>query len=186
MKKLSLKLFILVMLNMIALPAISAQKDTGVCVYGNETLDSVVCYGPTVMKQTIVKGDIKVVGTLRAENISARKLQVEGAVEIRNSVISQSTIVAGSLTADTVEFKQGVAIESDSIMLTNSKVNGMITVTSPVKTPYLQVLCGSVVTGAVLFDGKAGVIQTTGDSLVQGNVSNGSRMRVEQKCPAHE
>jgi hypothetical protein len=160
----------------------AADKDTGVCVFGNETVDSVVCYGPTVMKQTIVKGDVKVVGTLRAENISARNIQVQGNAELRNSLISQSAKVVGSLSANNVEFKQGVAVESDSVSLNQTKVNGMVTITSPANTPYFQVQCNSVVTGAVLFDGKAGVIQITGDSLVQGRVSNGAMERVKRDC----
>jgi hypothetical protein len=160
-----------------------AGEGSGVCVYGNETVDSVVCYGPTVMKQTIVKGDVKVVGTLRAENISAQHLQVQGNAELRNSVIVQSTKVVGSLLAQNVEFKQGIAVESDRIVLHQSKVNGMVTVTSPVKTPYLQVGCGSVITGAIFFDGKAGVVQMTGDSLVkQDKVSNGAMQHVEDDC----
>jgi cytoskeletal protein CcmA (bactofilin family) len=163
--------------------AVFADESSGICVYGNETVESVVCYGPTVMKQTIVKGDVKVVGTLRAENISAQHLQVEGAAELKNSLINQSTKVTGSLSADNVEFKQGIAIESDSVLLNQSKVNGMVTITSPIKTPYLQVQCGTVITGAILFDGKAGIIQLTGDSLIkQDKVSNGAMQRVQSNC----
>jgi len=183
MYKLKINVAALILLGLFSSTAISAEKDSGVCVFGNETVDSVVCYGPTVMKQTIVKGDIKVVGTLRAENISARNLQVQGAVELRNTLISQTTKITGTLTATNVEFKQGIAVESDSVILINTKVNGMVTITSPIHNPYLQVQCGTVITGAVLFDGKAGVIQQTGGTLI-GNISNGSKERIERQCAA--
>ncbi|VVC76786.1 hypothetical protein AQUSIP_21130 [Aquicella siphonis] len=166
------------------LVASSAQAYTGfgVCNYGKETIPSVVCYGPTVLKQTTVTGDIKVTGALQAENISARALLIEGSVDLRDSQISGSVNITGSLNADHVEFQKGVAVESDSVILSHTKVNGLMTVTSTQKNPYLQVQCSSVITGSVLFDGKAGVVQVTGDSLVQGKVVNGSLEFVKREC----
>jgi hypothetical protein len=159
-----------------------AYTGFGVCNYGNQTVTSIVCYGPTVLKQTTVNGDIKVTGDLKAENISVRDIVVQGAADISNSEVSGSVNVTGSFTANQVQFQKGVAIQSDSAILSHSKVNGLMTMTSDQSTPYLQVQCGSVVTGSVLFDGKAGVVQITGDSLVQGKVVNGSMEFVKRNC----
>lgn len=160
----------------------NAYQTFGVCNYGKQTIDSVVCYGPTVMKSTIVTGDIKVTGSLQAEDLTAKNLLIQGSVDLKNSLIKGSTNAAGYLHADHVEFKQGIAVTSNDIFLNSVKVNGMVTVTSQDKSPYLQLQCGSTITGAVLFDGKAGVVQVTGDSLVQGKVVNGAMEFVKRDC----
>ena len=159
-----------------------AYTGLGVCNYGKEVVPSVICYGTSVMKQTTVNGDIKVTGTLRAEGITVRNMIIQGDVELINSAVTGTVNAAGHFQADQVEFKKGVAVTGDNIILNNTKVNGLVTITSSLSTPYLQVQCGSVVTGSVLFDGKAGVVQITGDSLVQGKIVNGSMEFVKRKC----
>lgn len=159
-----------------------AYSGFDVCVFGKETLPSVICYGPTVMKQTIVTGNIRVAGSLQADNVSANNLMIDGPLNIKNSYIKGSVNVTGNFFADHVEFKQGLAIAADDIVLSNSKVNGLMTITSKENNPYLQVQCQSLITGSVLFDGKAGVVQVTGDSLVQGKVVNGSLEFVKRAC----
>lgn len=159
-----------------------AYTGFAVCNYGKQTVDSVICFKPTVMKGTIVKGDIKVTGTLTAENISARNLMVEGNANLSHFFVGGITNVTGNFTADTGEFKNGIAIVGSDITLKDSKVNGMVTITSKDNQPYLRVICGSVITGAVLFDGKAGIVQITGDSLVQGKVVNGAMEFIKEDC----
>lgn len=160
----------------------NAYQGFGVCNYGKQKIDSVVCYGPTVMKATTVNGDVKVTGSLQAENLTAKNLLIQGSVDLKNSLIKGSTNATGALHTDHVEFKQGVAVTGNDIVMSTTKVNGMVTVTSQDKSPYLQLQCGSTITGAVLFDGKAGVVQITGDSLVQGKVVNGSMEFVKRDC----
>ncbi|MBX3708291.1 MAG: hypothetical protein KIT56_04425 [Gammaproteobacteria bacterium] len=175
---------IVIFLGVIAIFMNSAYAYTGfgVCNFGKETVSSVVCYGPTVMKQTTVNGDIKVTGSLQAENIFVRGMLIEGSTDLKVSQVSGAVKIVGSLYADRVEFKKGVAVESHNIILNNSKINGLMTITSEQKNPYLQLQCGSIITGSVLFDGKAGVVQITGDSLLQGKVINGSMEFVKRKC----
>lgn len=176
-----MKLLLCIML-FCSIPAAQAYTGFGVCNYGKQTIPSVVCYGPTVLKQTTVNGDINISGSLTAENISARSLMIEGDVELKNSQITGTVNITGSLDAEYVQFSQGVAVEADTVILNHSKVNGLMTITSNDKNPYLQLQCGSVITGSVLFDGKAGVVQITGDSLVQGKVVNGSQEFVKRDC----
>lgn len=159
-----------------------AYTGFGVCNYGKETIASVICYGPTVLKQTTVSGNIKVTGSLQAENISVQDIVVEGAVDIKNSQVTGSVNIVGSLMSDHVEYKKGVAVTSDKITLNHSTINGLMTVTSQQNSPYLQVQCSSVITGSVFFDGKAGVVQVTGDSIVKGKVVNGSLEFVKRTC----
>jgi hypothetical protein len=177
MKKIIFSIITLTFLN-----SAHAYTGFGVCNYGKETVDSVICYGPTVLVQTTVTGNIKVTGSLQAENISVKNLVIEGSVDIKNSEVKGTVNIAGALMSDHVEYKKGVAVTSDKITLNNTRVNGLMTVTSKQNSPYLQVQCNSVITGAVLFDGKAGVVQITGDSLVQGKVVNGSLEFVKRTC----
>lgn len=174
--------FIILGIFILLLSSAYAYTGFGVCNFGKETVDSVICYGPTVMKQTTVQGNIKVTGSLQAENIAVREVLIEGSAHLLESQVSGAVKVAGPLHADRVEFKKGIAIESNDIILNKTKVNGLVVITSSQKNPYLQLQCGSVITGSVLFDGKAGVVQVTGDSIVQGKVINGSMEFVKRDC----
>jgi hypothetical protein len=109
-------------------------------------------------------------------------MNVIGATQLANSEVRGSVKVVGDLNADNVNFKKGIAIESDKIMLNHSSVNGLVIVTSNQKTPYVQIQCGSDVKGPVMFDGKAGVVQVTGDSVLRGKIVNGSTEFVKRDC----
>lgn len=160
-----------------------AYSGFGVCNHGNETVDSVMCDGPAVLKQTTVKSNLNVTGTLHAEGISvAAGMTVLGATEISNSEVNGEVKISGDLSADHVQFKKGVAVDSSSVILNHTMVNGMLIVTSPDKTPYVQVQCSSGVKGSVMFDGKPGVVQVTGDSDVAGKIVNGSTEFVKRSC----
>lgn len=159
-----------------------AYSGFGVCNHGKETVASVICNGPTVLKQTQITGDIDITGTLEAEGISVTAMTVMGSADLSASTVRGAVKVAGDLTADHVEFKKGVAVQSDKIMLNHSTVNGLLIITSEQKTPYVQLQCGTDVKGSVMFDGKAGVVQVTGDSIVRGKIVNGSTVFVKRDC----
>lgn len=171
MKKIILAGFMMTLLN-----SAFAYTGFGVCNYGEQSVDSVICNGPTVMKATHVAGDIKVTGALQAENISVRGIYVKGSIDIKNAQVSGIVNVTGPFTVNNVQFAQGIAVTSDQIYLNNSKVNGLVTITSD-KSPNLYV-CSSEITGAIFFDGAAGVVSVTGDSKI-GKVSNGSLIFVK-------
>jgi cytoskeletal protein CcmA (bactofilin family) len=159
-----------------------AYTGYNICNYGNQTIDSVICNSPTVMKDTTVRGDIKVTGSLSAKNINAQNVEVEGNTDISDSKIMGNVQIKGSFSANNVQFQKGVAVESESIMLNHSTVNGLMTITSDQNTPYLQMQCSSVISGSVLFSGKAGIVQITGESLIKGKVVNGSMEFVKRSC----
>ncbi len=173
--------YLLLLILLIINPAF-AYVGFNVCNHGQETLDTVVCDGPGVLKQTTIKGNVQVSGTLQASEIKANDLKVLGATELSDSSISGEVNITGSLTADQVQFGKGVAVTSDKIILKHTIINGTLIVTSPDTTPYIQVQCGSVIKGSVLFFGKPGVVQVTGDSVVQGKIVNGATEFIKQDC----
>ncbi len=171
------------LVSMLMISTIYAYSGFGVCNYGREVVSSVVCYSPAVLKQTIVQGDLKITGSLQAEDIVVQSMVVNGNVSLQNSQVNGEVNITGQLQADHVNFQKGVAVVGDMVMLNHSKVNGLMTITSTQDTPTLEVLCSSVITGSVLFDGKPGIIKmTASDSAVQGKIINGSTIFVEQKC----
>lgn len=162
--------------------AVHAYAGFGVCNHGKETLPSVICDGPTVLKQTQIKGDLKIAGTLQAEGISTTNMNIKGSAQITDAEVRGAVNVIGDLTADNVTFKKGIAVESDKIMLNHTTVNGLVIVTSKNTTPYVQVQCGSDIKGSVMFEGKPGVVQVTQDSVLRGKIVNGSTIFVKRDC----
>lgn len=175
--------FLLVSFAMILINSAYAITGLNVCNYGKEDVSSVVCNGPTIMKQTTVNGDVNVTGSLQADMIFVKSVIVKGSTQLSNSRVSGSVNIVGDLDADNIAFAQGIAVQSDNIILNHTKVNGLVTITSPDKTPYLQIQCSSEVTGSILFDGKPGVVQiTSDDSVIRGKIINGSTEYMTKKC----
>jgi cytoskeletal protein CcmA (bactofilin family) len=165
-----------------SLPPLFAYSGFGVCNHGKETLPSVICDGPAVLKQTTITGNMNVTGKLYAEGLSVSSMTVLGDAELSDSEVNGEVKIVGNLKANQVNFKKGVAVESDKILLNHSVVNGTLIITSAQATPYVQLQCSSAVKGAVFFDGKAGIVQVTGDSAVQGKIINGSTEFVKRSC----
>lgn len=159
-----------------------AYKGFDICNFGVETVSSVVCYGPAVLKGTTVSGDLKVTGPFTAEKITVSALNITGAADIIDSKVSDTVEVTGSLSAKGVEFAKGLTLTSDYIMLHKVKIRGSVTVNSSSNTPYMTMECGTTIRGDVTFTGKAGVIQITDDSVVQGKVNNGAMVFIKAKC----
>lgn len=177
-----MRYFLLSLLAILLTDPVYSYTGISVCNHGKETVSTVVCYGPTVLKETTVKGDIKITGSLQADNITADAVVVDGGMEITTADIRGSVNVTGDLNADHVKFHKGVAVTGEEIMLNHTTINGLMMISSTDKNPLLQVQCGSVIKGSVLFEGKAGVIQVSDDSQIQGKVINGSQEFVKRVC----
>ena len=158
------------------------NKGFDVCNHGSETVDSVVCYEPTVLIDTTIKNAIKVAGSLTAKNITANDISVKGPVAIHSSKVNGATDVIGSFEANETTFNKGITIESDKISLVKSIVKGSVVISSATTKPILKISCNTTVTGSVLFDGKPGIIEVSEDSIVQGKVVNGSMDFVKVTC----
>lgn len=159
-----------------------AYTGFGICNYGKETVPAVICYGPAVLKGTTVSGDLKVAGELTAVNISANSLSITGATDLQDSKITGTVEIAGNLNASNVEFQKGLNLTADNVSLHKVRVKGDVIINSNSENPHLVMECGTMVFGAVKFMGKAGVIEITGDSAIQGKITNGSMIFEKRKC----
>jgi cytoskeletal protein CcmA (bactofilin family) len=159
-----------------------ADEGFGMCNYGNQTVPSVICYGPAVLKQTIVGGNIKVVGPLTARNVVARSLSVNGTADVENSDIQGPVDITGYLQAYNCHFLKGMTVNSDNILLNHTVITGDVTVNSSATKPTIKLLCSSSITGTLTFGGIAGVIQVSDDSTLQGKIHNGTMEFVRVEC----
>ena len=164
-------------------PVAFAYQGYGVCNYGKENLQSVVCYGPTMLKESQVTGDIKVTGPLRAYHVVAGGVSVTGPVLIENSAIHGLVNVIGDFSAVKDDFASDLNITSQVVTLNQSTVHGSITIHASEGEPRLKLQCSTAVAGSVTFSDKPGVVEVTEDSIVQGKVINGEIAFVKLTCP---
>lgn len=176
------KLFYCAASAMLLASAAHAYTGFGMCNFGKENMSHVVCYGPAVLKGTNVSGDMKVAGPLSADSISAGTITIAGTVKMLNSKVIGEANIVGTLDANNVEFMKNVNITSNSITLSHSKLDGTIKVTEHQSRPQLLIECGTIITGSVIFTDKAGIVQMTDDSSVQGKIVNGSQEFVRKSC----
>ncbi|MFZ2315224.1 MAG: hypothetical protein WAW86_06165 [Gammaproteobacteria bacterium] len=156
----------------------------GVCHLNNETVDSMVCYGPAVLKDATIKGDVKVSGALTGTNINSNAVMSGGAANLKDSTIKGLADINGDLDANHVDFGHGLLVTANHIRLNASSVVGSIVVDIDNEhSPQVYLECGSTVSGNVEFKGKkAGLVQVTDDSLVKGKVINGTMEFVRKIC----
>lgn len=159
-----------------------AEAGFGICDFGKVTLPSIICNGPGFLKETTVKGDIKITGSVEAHNITASSIIVNGSVTIYDSKVGGVMEVVGNLNSTNVAYKQGLVITGEHVLLNHSTVAGEVNIESSTKKPQLKMICGSIVAGSVTFVGLEGVVQVTGDSRVQGKIMNGTIEFIDDKC----
>lgn len=167
---------------LMALTNVYAYTGYSVCNYGKQTVASVNCEGPAVLIDTTVMAGVTVVGPFRATNVSMGTLTITGDTDMDSCKVAGPATITGSLDAKKVSFKKGLEITSDNISLHHTTVKGNLTIHSANTNPTLTMECGSSVSGIVVFDGKAGIIRITDDSIVQGKITNGSMIFTKQSC----
>lgn len=164
--------------------SVYAESGFGICDFGKVTLPSIVCNGPAFLKETTVKGDIRIAGNMEAHNIQASAVSVTGSVSINRSKIGGQVEVAGDFDAHQSEFAKSVIVNGSKVVLNRSRVFGEVKINSAVTKPTLKLMCGSIIAGTVNFGNLEGVVQVTGDSMVQGKVINGTLEFIKESCPS--
>ena len=154
----------------------------GICNFGKERVEHVICYGPTVLNETMVSGEVKVAGPLKAYKVLMESMTITGAARVQNSSVSGPVIVKGYLYASSTIFEKDLIVTSNRLDLDHVLIKGSVTMHSDKDKPYIKLQCGSRVMGSVTFDGVAGVVQMTDDSKVEGKIQNGVIEFIKQKC----
>ena len=160
-----------------------AYTGFGICNFGKETVTEVICYGPTVLKETKVTGNVNISGPLKAQDVSLGSMNITGSVDIEASMVTGPVEVTGAFKAQDVKFQKDLSLTAHDMLLRHSTVDGSITVHSSTSKPYLKIECGTAINGSVIFSGMPGVVQITNDSLIRGKLENGEFEFVQKKCP---
>jgi hypothetical protein len=155
------------------------------CTFGKETTASALCVGPTKLTETNVAGKITVVGPLDVAYANIDSMEVAGEANLNESTVNANVVVSGVLNSKNGDFEGDVKITSDKAIFTGSSIKGSLTVTSPEKTPIVELHCGSTISGSVMFIGKPGVIKKSADSEISGKVKNGviELVKETEACP---
>lgn len=159
-----------------------AADDFGICNYGKQNLPAVICFGPAILNNTSVRGNIKVVGPLTARGVQAKSLQVTGSAEVHDTQIAAAVEITGYLQSYGSHFYTTLTVEGDQLFLDHTIIGGDVTMTSNVNKPIITLQCNSSITGNVTFGGVAGVLQVSDDSAMQGKVNNGTLEFIRPKC----
>jgi hypothetical protein len=162
--------------------AFAVEGGFGICTYGKETVPSIICYGPAVLRETTITGDLKVAGPLKASKITVGAMTIAGSVDIQDAKVKGPVDVKGYFSAKNVDFLKDLNIEANEILLNHVKEHGSMTIHSVATKAYLKMRCDTTIAGSVKFDGEEGVVQVTNDSIVQGKIINGTLEFVEENC----
>ena len=159
-----------------------ANQEFGACNFIKEKVSSVICYGPTILNETIVTGDVKVAGTLKASKVLIGSMTINGSADIQNARVSGLVNVKGYMHASFVNFENDLRITTTKLDFDHTSVKGSVTISSDKIKPYFKIECGSDITGSVTFEGVPGVVQMTDDSAIHGKINNGEIEFVKTKC----
>lgn len=169
-----------------------AVGNVGPCHYGNETIPSVNCVGPTVLDGTTVTGQVTIVGALDAKDANIGSLDVKGNTHLVRTTVNGTVNIVGPLSSDSAELKHAAnivgpvyaingtkfddsfSVTSTNVTLDSSFVFGQATITSWIATPYLYLNSGSMVKSSVTFQNVFGYAVAKERSQVSGDIVNGS------------
>lgn len=164
--------------------SVYANTHSGKCEFGKETVNDIFCYGPAILTDTTVKGHVAIAGPIEANNTIMASMQAIGVANLSNASVKSNVTVAGPLNSKHGTFEGDLMITSDKSVLNDSTVQGSITVKSEENAPVLELICGTKISGGVIFDGKPGIIKKSSDSVISGKVKNGKieTFLSKQKC----
>lgn len=155
-----------------------------VCNYGEEKLDSVLCYGPSVFAGTVINGHVKVAGSLNAKHVKLGTVNIIGTVEINDAVINGDTEITGSLNANKTSFDKNIKLTATYAQFKASTVKGAIIMYSGKNKPIITVVCGTKILGSVTFANESGVVRMSPDSIIEGKLVNGTIETIKFDCQA--
>lgn len=177
-----IRIFFTTLLSMSLIGSAYAAEDQIGCRFGHQTLSSMVCYGPTILKQTTVTGNAQIAGPMTATGVEMGSMTIIGASKLQDATVSGQAEIDGELQASETDFEKDLSVAASNIMLDNSSVDGSIKITSENDVPHVKVLCGSIVTGSITFNGVPGVVEMSEDSIIEGDVVNGKIEGANKKC----
>lgn len=189
MKKfVQIKLIILFICLSVFHSSLYADAKFDPCNYEKETLSSLICYGPSILTDTTISGDMKVSGSLTAKNISVGAMDIVGNVVIKKSKVNGDAEVKGAFHAYDVDFMKDIQVTSSDIILSHSRIRGSVSIhaANANEKPILHAQCGTIVAGSVNFEDTAGIVEIAGSSAIQGKIINGSIEFVDLDCSSPE
>lgn len=172
----------MIALTLFAMPLAQAYEGFGICNFGKEEVPVVICYGPAVLKDTVVTGDVKVAGPFTANNVILGSMTITGTADMQDATVKGAADVTGQLTATNATFKKGLTVTADNVLLHHTVVKGSMVITAQTTNPTLTMECGSSISGTMTFMGKAGIIKITDDSIISGKIVNGSMIFTKKPC----
>jgi len=147
--------------------------------------------GKTDLTHTIIKENTNIAGkatfqssTFNGEVMIAAKaevtdakfnnqLKIAGKAELINSRMMGQTKIAGVLVAKHSVFEETVSIAAEKAIFSDSKLDKTLIIESKDKTPIVELICGTLVKGDIIFKGKSGIVKTEQPSKINFKVKNG-------------
>lgn len=151
----------------------AAYADFGQCVYGNETIPNVVCFGSATLNGTTVTGSVLVTGPLQSSNANMGSLYVAGTATLNNSHVNGDTNIAGPLITTNTKLNGNLFVAANQTTLNSTTVNGSTMIKSSLQSPTLNLNSNSQINNSLTFQGLPGLVVEQGGSSVNGKIING-------------
>lgn len=154
-------------------------------------MEGLTVAGKTALDNTTIDGSVKIAGKLIAHNSTFKDdtsvaadaeftnstlneiLKIAGKAELENTHVNGATKVAGMLIAKRSVFNDDVKISSDKAVFNNSKLNKDLTIESKNTMATVELVCGTMVKGKIIFKGKAGIVKVEQPTKVNLKIENG-------------
>jgi hypothetical protein len=140
--------------------------------YGKETVNSIQANGSVLLEGTKVLGTVNVNGNLDADEAAIGNLHVNGQVGLTNCLVSNQSVINGSLSAENSKFQGEISISSQKVLLRTCSIDSL-KVREVVGYKGVQVVdlrSGTKVAGPLVVDSGNGEVWLSSSSEVNGPV----------------
>ncbi len=155
---------------------VKEEVSIGIHRFGKETVDAINADGSVSLDGTKVKGLVEVNGTLSSQNATVGKIDVNGHVNLKDTLIEEDALVNGAFTAERCHFRKTVSVSGLNPVLKNCKV-GSVYVRKTISANIVQVLRledGTKIEGDVIFESKNGRVVMGPNCEIKGNIIGAS------------
>lgn len=146
-----------------------SAKLTHVTIKGTLTVS-----GPVeISNGSTITGKSHINGPMEVDNSKLAELEINGPLDIEDSVVLGKTTINGYLDAEHTVFEGEIIASTNRIELEKSKVKGNLIITSD-EPPMVKLEDSTIVNGKVIFKNKSGTVIKKDQNSSTGNVENGS------------
>ncbi len=133
-------------------------------------------YGSLEFDNLVIDKNLKVVGSVKGEDLKSYNLDIIGSVKLTNAVITGKSVIIGQLKAKHSQFAD-MELTAEKITLENTNTKNLLIKNTGSGEKQTLILKGkNLIKGNIAFESNNGTVIVSKETLISGKVRGGEKI----------